>query len=75
MKYCITLEELKTIDYGKFKNIISDKDSVEFYEKPGKEHYKLLSYLSTRFQNSNILDICTNQGKSALALFIFPKVL
>lgn len=35
---------------------------------PGKEHYRLLSYLSTQFENANILDIGTARGHSALAL-------
>jgi hypothetical protein len=35
---------------------------------PGREHYRLLSYLSTQFQNANILDIGTACGHSALAL-------
>ena len=39
-----------------------------FHLNPGKEHYRLLSYLSTQFQNSNILDIGTACGHSALAL-------
>lgn len=39
-----------------------------FHLNPGKEHYRLLSYLSTQFQNANILDIGTACGHSALAL-------
>jgi predicted O-methyltransferase YrrM len=34
----------------------------------GREHYRLLSYLSTQFQNTNILDVGTACGHSALAL-------
>ncbi len=40
----------------------------EFYQKSGKEHYRLLSYFSTFFNNSVIFDIGTHEGKSALAL-------
>lgn len=40
----------------------------EFFGKPGKEHYRLLSYLSTLYSNSTIIDIGTHMGNSALAL-------
>ena len=33
-----------------------------------KEHYRLIAYLSTRFENTCIFDIGTNKGYSALAL-------
>lgn len=34
----------------------------------GKEHYRLLAYLSTLFKGQNIFDIGTNHGHSAYAL-------
>lgn len=40
----------------------------ELFEKVGKEHYELLIYLSTLFNNSNIIDIGTHRGFSALCL-------
>ena len=48
-----------------FKDII---ECNEFFNVAGKEHYRLLSYLSTLYNNSIILDITTNFGNSALAL-------
>jgi len=39
-----------------------------FYEKSGTEHYSMLAYLSTLYNNKIILDIGTFQGGSALAL-------
>ena len=39
-----------------------------FHDAPGKEHYKLLAYLSTLYNNSDIFDIGTYYGYSALAL-------
>lgn len=40
---------------------------------PGKEHYKLLAYLSTRYNNAEIFDIGTHLGYSALALAHNPN--
>jgi Bacterial protein of unknown function (HtrL_YibB) len=54
-----------------YKNILVNSEPyelAEFFEKPGKNHYYLLAYLSTKFNNVNILDIGTHYGKSALAL-------
>ena len=39
-----------------------------FFGEAGKEHYKLLAYFSTLFDNSTIVDIGTFRGYSALAL-------
>lgn len=57
--------------HEKFEPIIDKNDlslTQEFFSVPGKEHYKLLAYLSTKFVNSIIIDIGTHQGYSALAL-------
>lgn len=42
--------------------------SYDFYDIPGKQHYRLLSYFSTLYNNVNIIDIGTHLGESALAL-------
>ena len=39
-----------------------------YYSYPGREHYKLLSYLSNEYNNSLFLDIGTFRGLSAIAL-------
>ena len=44
----------------------------EFHGIPGREHYKLLSYLATTFSNSTIIDIGTYIGSSCLALSVNP---
>lgn len=54
--------ERVSIDAG-----IRSEDS-EFNGPPGKEHYKLLAFLSFQFSNSIIVDIGTHVGSSALAL-------
>jgi hypothetical protein len=68
MKYNITFDNLNNLDFDKYKNIVYDEANIDFYSPPGKEHYKLLSYFSTLFNNSNIIDIGTHLGHSALAL-------
>jgi hypothetical protein len=57
-----------------YKDIIHPKfeEYKSFYEPCGKEHYRLLSYLSTLFNNSTIIDIGTNCGKSAISLSYNP---
>jgi len=62
----INLNLIQTVDQSVFKEYQTDDD--EFYGEPGKQHYKLLSYLSTLYKNSNIIDIGTHKGSSALAL-------
>ena len=60
------------IDYNTINNLnimnITDIFIEEFIKESGKEHYKLLSYLSTQYNNSIIIDIGTHKGYSALAL-------
>lgn len=57
---------LTAVDYSRFSGIL-DGDS-EFHGPLGKEHYKLLSYFSTLFNDAVIIDIGTHRGSSALAL-------
>lgn len=69
--YVITEDQLKTISLDHLDSTIRSSDSnsvTEFYGLPGKEHYRLLSHLSSLFQDSIILDIGTHRGSSALAL-------
>lgn len=40
----------------------------DFYESPGNQHYQLLAYLSSLFNNANIIEIGTHVGESAVAL-------
>jgi predicted O-methyltransferase YrrM len=43
-------------------------DKGEFYGKPGREHYALLTWFVSKFNNQTIVDIGTHVGSSALAL-------
>ena len=65
MKYIINNNNISTVN---FDSAFASFDDSEFYEKPGKQHYRLLSYFSSIFNDSNILDIGTHRGSSALAL-------
>jgi hypothetical protein len=65
MNYNIKLEDIKNINFDSFKSVINEHD---FFDRPGKQHYRLLAYLSTLFNNVNIIDIGTHVGESALAL-------
>jgi predicted O-methyltransferase YrrM len=64
-------EGINNIKFDCFNDILNeldDNEKIEFNGLMGKEHYKLLAYYSTLFNNSIILDIGTHKGKSALAL-------
>jgi predicted O-methyltransferase YrrM len=55
-----------------YESIIQNDDQYEtkkeFFDVPGKQHYRLLSYLSTLYNHSIIIDIGTHRGSSATAL-------
>jgi hypothetical protein len=55
MKYSIHKDELTKINYDLYKTLLGNHH--EFYSSPGKEHYKLLSYFSTLFNKSIVLDM------------------
>jgi hypothetical protein len=47
-------------------------DAGEFYGRAGQQHYRLLSFLASQFNDKTILDIGTHKGSSALALSTNP---
>lgn len=66
---------LDTINLSSFDKYLMPKYKIPgkeggygFYDKSGVEHYSMLAYLSTLYNNKTILDIGTFQGGSALAL-------
>lgn len=70
---------MKTIRIGALElfGLKFDQHAEPFFENysdpwyhlnPGSEHYRLLSYLSTQFNDCNILDVGTDRGHSALSL-------
>ncbi len=68
----IDKQKIESIDFdGKYKFSIPDEfkdDKEEFFGQVSSQHYRLLSYLSTLYNNANILDIGSHRGNSALAL-------
>lgn len=48
--------------------VVEDEFRQYFLDVPGREHYTLLAYFSTQFNNTTLLDIGTYKGCSALAL-------
>ena len=66
MEINIISKDVKTFDLSMFNEYVVDES--EFYQEAGKQHYKLLADLSHFFQGSDIFDIGTHYGSSALAL-------
>lgn len=66
----ITNEYLNKIDLSKYDKILDIDPEYKnyFYSESGREHYRLLVYISNLFNKINILDIGTNRGFSAIAL-------
>ena len=60
--YNITLDDIKSVDYERYKSIFQHS---EFFDVPGREHYRLLAYISTLFDNVNIDSITSFAGHAA----------
>lgn len=70
-------QDIENIDFSEFRYITdTNNDSIldsKFNNVPGKEHFKLLAYLSTKFDNIHITDIGgSHQCRSTLALSYHP---
>jgi len=65
----LTKKEIDRLHFDDtFQQLVIEEDKSEFFGVTGKEHYRLLSYFSTLFDNCNIIDIGSHRGNSALAL-------
>lgn len=72
----INFDDLNSVNFNEqfdayFKDIITTNDydiKNEFFGVAGKQHYRLLAYLSTLCDNSTIIDIGSHRGSSACAL-------
>ena len=68
-KYRLYPSDISRIDLANFsKYVANQKHRDFFFDIEFKEHYRLIAYLSTFFNDSIIFDIGTNLGYSALAL-------
>jgi predicted O-methyltransferase YrrM len=65
-----TLQQLQSIDYSSFESLVETSTHKKYFlDKPGREHYKLLSYISSKAKKGSLLiDLGTFKGLSALAL-------
>jgi predicted O-methyltransferase YrrM len=76
MKIIIGEEELKNINFDSFFRDSfksSPTTSTYYFNRAGDEHYRLLSFLSTQFNNTTIFDVGTAHGNSALSLSYNPS--
>lgn len=65
----IVENDLHNIDLTMLGYSVIEKEFRDYFlDVPGREHYKLLAYFSSQYNNSNLLDIGTYKGCSALAL-------
>jgi hypothetical protein len=66
--YKIELCDISKIPFDNYCSKFVTDLNEELYGVPGKQHYRLLSYFSTLFNDSIIIDIGTHFGHSALSL-------
>jgi hypothetical protein len=65
----INESKLKAIDLTSLStNITNHEHKGYFLSDAGQEHYKLLAYFSSIYDNATLLDIGTNRGCSSLAM-------
>lgn len=65
----LVYEDINSIDLTDLSKLITNTEHRGYFlGKAGQEHYKLIAYMSTMFENSNLLDIGTNRGCSSLAM-------
>ncbi len=68
-KYGLTRENISQIDLKSFSKYVANAEHRRyFFDVDFREHYRLIAYLSTLFDDVTIFDIGTNLGYSALAL-------
>jgi hypothetical protein len=67
-------ERIKKINLESLSGLILEQEFRNYFlEKPGKEHYNLLAYISTLYNGETFLDIGTYKGCSAIALSYNPQ--
>ena len=65
----LDLEKINDINLTELGNIITEPEFRNYFiSEAGREHYKLLAYFSTLFNNQILLDIGTYKGSSSIAL-------
>ena len=52
----VTKEAIDALDFNtRFNDLCHSSDRDAFFDNAGKQHYRLLAYFTTLFNNSNIL--------------------
>jgi hypothetical protein len=71
----VTIEELNLIDLSQYSEQSKNTGAPVhwFYLPAGREHYRLLAFISQQVQNKELVDIGTYQGSSAIALAFNQK--
>lgn len=64
---------LNSIDLSYFKRYLTDKQYKYFQDPAGREHYRLLAWLSVFCDIKKIVEVGTHEGLSALALSADPN--
>ncbi len=59
---------INQIDLERFRPFVPESYQEFFWKPAGREHYRLLAYLSTLFTDATIVDVGTDAGCSAMAL-------
>ena len=67
-KIVLNKNELNNIDMMSYEKYLMPKVKRYFFRICGEEHYRLLAHLSKLYSDSNLLDVGTHMGASALAL-------
>ena len=65
----LSSSDLANLDISKIaKELIFPDNSKEILEQAGKQHYRLLAWIASQYNQTNIFDIGTHFGSSSLAL-------
>ena len=65
----ISITKLVNIDIDNLAKLVPEYEFKSYFlSLPGREHYRLLAYISTLYENTTLIDIGTYKGCSALAL-------
>jgi len=73
-RFALSHETVNRIDLRPLSRHVADSEHLKYFcDTQFMEHYRLVAYLSTCFNNSLIFDVGTNKGYSALALSFNPS--
>ena len=73
-RFALSREAVSRIDLRPLSGHVANAEHLRYFsDRDFMEHYRLIAYLSTCFDNSLIFDIGTNKGYSALALSFNPS--